>query len=243
MLRIDDLDRERYRTTYGTDVFETLRFLNVQWNEGPQRLEDVEKTWSQRHRMPLYNAALERLKISKAVFACTCSRTQSGDCTCEQRNLSLDAPNASWRLRTTEEPIGVQTIDDKIINASLPSEMKNFVVRRKDGLPAYQLASVVDDLHFGIDLIVRGEDLWPSTLAQLYLAKQLGEVNFSAVAFYHHALLKNERGEKLSKSAGDTSIKHWREEGKTLKQFLAQLGKCLNVTVENKDDLLKAFFV
>lgn len=243
LLRIDDLDRERYRQAYATDVFETLRFLNIHWEEGPQSVEEFEREWSQRYRLNLYAAALEKLKEVNAVFACTCSRTQSDACTCSQKNLSLNEKGASWRLRTNENPVLVRTIDGNETIAQLPAQMKNFIVRRKDGLPAYQLASVVDDLHFGIDFIVRGHDLWPSTLAQVFLARQLGEEGFAAIRFYHHPLLMNESGEKLSKSAGDTSVKHWREERRTLREFLAWVGNRIQAPTTGTDDVFNDFLL
>jgi glutamyl/glutaminyl-tRNA synthetase len=91
--------------------------------------------------------------------------------------------------------------------------MRDFVVRKKDGFPAYQLSSVVDDLHYGVDLIVRGQDLWASTLAQLYLSSALDAAAFREIRFYHHPLLATGAGEKLSKSAGATSIRYLRQQG------------------------------
>jgi glutamyl-tRNA synthetase len=85
--------------------------------------------------------------------------------------------------------------------------MGDFVVRKKDGLPAYQLCSLSDDLAMKIDLIVRGEDLLESSAAQLYLAKILGEEEWlSNVTLIHHPLLLDDEGNKLSKSAGATAI-------------------------------------
>ena len=81
--------------------------------------------------------------------------------------------------------------------------MPDFVVRKKDGVAAYQVASVVDDLRLGTTLIVRGLDLQPSTAAQLWLAGQLSETasfNAARIQFYHHPLLTNEARQKLSKS-------------------------------------------
>lgn len=241
LLRIDDLDRERYRTAYAVDVFETLSFLNIHWNEGPRRLEEFESLWSQQCRMNLYEAALEKLKVKNAVFACTCSRTQTEHCCCKEKGLSLDAPKVSWRLHTTADLIAVRTLNGNTRNVALPDEMKNFVVRKKDGLPAYQLASVVDDLHFNVDVIVRGEDLWPSTVAQHFLARQLDEEKFSAIRFYHHPLLKTATGEKLSKSAGDTSIKQWREEKKTVEELTTYISQSLSLQLSHTDDLPTAF--
>lgn len=240
LLRIDDLDRERYRAAYAEDVFDTLRYLTIQWQEGPEDLADFEERWSQRWRMNLYEEALRRLREAGAVFACTCSRTGASECACRNKRLPLDAPDRSWRLITDDEPIMVQTPGSNAIVASLPAEMKNFIVRKKDGLPAYQLSSVVDDLHFGVDFIVRGRDLWPSTLAQQFLAKRLGEERFSSIAFYHHPLLTNAGGGKLSKSVGAASVKHRREQGKPLTDFLSHLGRLLGAPVSSSEDLLRA---
>ena len=85
----------------------------------------------------------------------------------------------------------------------LAAELADFIVRKKDGVAAYQLASVVDDLRLGTTLIVRGLDLLPSTAAQLWLAAQLAETrafNTSRIQFYHHGLLTDAAGHKLSKS-------------------------------------------
>lgn len=90
--------------------------------------------------------------------------------------------------------------------------MPFFVVRRKDGLPSYQVASLVDDLHFGYNLIVRGEDLLASTNAQYLLAGLIGEQAFLESSFYHHPLVKL-RNEKLSKSLGATDLREIRKKG------------------------------
>jgi glutamyl/glutaminyl-tRNA synthetase len=107
------------------------------------------------------------------------------------------------------------------IKTQLPESMRDFIVRKKDGFPAYQLASVADDIYFGVDLIVRGEDLWESTLAQIYLAAFLDEKNFLRATFHHHALLMTGENEKMSKSAGATSILQLKKENKTPQQIYA----------------------
>ncbi len=93
--------------------------------------------------------------------------------------------------------------------------MYDFIVRKKNGDPAYQLASVADDLQYGVNLVVRGEDLLPSTLGQLYLASLLPPNAFPETAFWHHPLLEGPSGHKLSKSAGDTSIRYLRGQGRS----------------------------
>lgn len=241
LLRIDDLDHFRCRATYIADIFDTLHFLHIHCQEGPRDLAGVEAVWSQQRRIPLYNRMLERLKAKAQVFACACSRFSQASCDCRQKKLPLDTPGTCWRLITTDKPISVKGADGTSLMARLPADMKNFVVRRKDGLPAYQLASVVDDLHFGIDFIVRGEDLWPSTLAQLHLAAELEVPAFSAIRFFHHSLLRSADGEKLSKSAGALSVKHWREAGKSLTELLACLGEWLHAPqpVRSGEDIAK----
>lgn len=220
LLRIDDLDRDRVEKEYVEDIFETLQFLEIEYDEGPGNYSEFENKWSQTHRLKIYNAALEKLRDN--VYACTCSRTQMlKDNPCRHKNLPLDTPNASWRLRTDANAIlNVKTLEGNIIQSTLPHSMQDFIVRKKDGFPAYQLSSVVDDLHFGIDLIVRGQDLWDSTLAQMYLAQLLKEPAFANITFLHHPLLETAPGQKLSKSAGDTSIQYLRKQGMTKNDVL-----------------------
>jgi glutamyl/glutaminyl-tRNA synthetase len=86
------------------------------------------------------------------------------------------------------------------VEIDLAETAGDFTVRRRDGIPAYQIASLTDDVHFGITHIVRGEDLLPSTAAQLFLAEKLGLTSFLQSKFLHHALITDESGQKLSKS-------------------------------------------
>lgn len=216
LLRIDDLDRERAAPQYVQDIFDTLHYLNIPWDEGPADYAQYEKEYSQLHRMELYRTALQQLKESEHVFACECSRAQVPDGiyqgTCRNKGLPLDKENVSWRLRTdTTKEISIQTLTGEI-KAILPPSMQDFVVRKKDGFPAYQLTSVVDDHYFGVDLIIRGEDLWPSTIAQNYLSALLPGNTFQYSTSYHHPLLLETPDKKLSKSAGATSIQFLRKE-------------------------------
>jgi glutamyl/glutaminyl-tRNA synthetase len=200
LLRIDDLDADRKRPEYVQDVFDTLRWLDISWDEGPVNAADFEKNWSQHTRIALYEQVLARLRETGLLFACSKSRRALAPfghvypVEFREQGLSLDAPNVAWRIKTP---------------ADFP--LPDFIVRRRDGIPAYQLASVVDDLHFGITHVVRGEDLAASTRAQQFLAECLGESRFSKIQFLHHPLLLNDSGEKLSKSAGAAALRSDRE--------------------------------
>ncbi|MDQ2751756.1 MAG: glutamate--tRNA ligase family protein, partial [Bacteroidota bacterium] len=171
LLRIDDLDRGRTQKKYVEDIFETLHFLGIEWAEGPKDYNEYEQVYSQTHRMHLYQTALQQLKNDKKVYACACSRlqlTSAQVCFCMKKNIPLDTPGVSWRLITdAAQLLTINTAKQKVIS-TLPSAMQGFIVRNKSGFPSYQLSSLIDDEHFGIDAIVRGEDLWDSSLAQQY---------------------------------------------------------------------------
>jgi glutamyl-tRNA synthetase len=230
LLRIDDLDRARANKLYVQDIFDTLDFLQIPYDEGPRDINDFEANYSQLHRMDQYRQALDKLRDDDLVYACICSRKQVNNCMCHAKDIPLTTPGASWRLITNSDVLEVRGYNGNTIQAALPADMKNFIVKKKDGFPAYQLTSVIDDLFYRVDLVVRGEDLWPSTLAQHALASALGKgMEFGAISFYHHALIKDASGQKLSKSAGATSVKYLRESGKTPAEIwglvAAMLGK------------------
>jgi len=237
LLRIDDVDRERTDKKYVQDIFDTLSFIGIPCDEGPWNIAEYENKYSQVHRMGLYRNALDALRAGGHVFACDCSRAQvaaiNADSTypgtCLHKGLALDAENVSWRLNTDANVTLRMKTFDGVADESLPASMAYFVVRKKDGFPAYQLTSVIDDMHFGIDLVVRGEDLRGSTLAQLYLSQLLGKQDFANVTFYHHPLLTNAQGEKLSKTAGDISVQYLRKEGKSAEDIYTIIGDMLGL--------------
>lgn len=232
LLRIDDLDQARADSRYVQEIFDTLNYLDIPWNIGPRNIPEFQDNWSQANRINLYQAAIKKLCDKRAVFACVCSRQQIGagmPCTCREKRIALDTENASLRLITGSHELKIKTYSGRASEVALPPEMRNFIIRRKDGVPSYQLASVVDDLYYGIDLIVRGEDLLPSTIAQHELASALGEDRFRDITFYHHSLLMEASGKKLSKSTGSTSVKYMRENGKKPSEVYAMIANMLGI--------------
>lgn len=231
LLRIDDIDRARVRPEYVQDIFDTLNYLAIPWHEGPKDAADFEQNYSQVHRMHLYNYALDQLKSNDKIYACSCSRSNMETCNCLSKNIPLDAKDVCWRLITDKQAdIYVKDISG-VVNEGfiLPDEVRNFIVRKKDGFPAYQLTSVVDDLFYAVNLVVRGQDLWPSTLAQGALAAALGSEDFASIGFYHHPLINGVDGQKLSKSAGSTSVKYLRESGEQPAAIFALIAKMVGV--------------
>lgn len=244
LLRIDDLDRERYRPEYVQDIFDTLDFLEIEIDLGPKSVSELESEWSQVHRMQVYEEALAKLRATGKVFSCDCSRNKIQQIDprgyylgqCLDRRIPLDKPDTAWRVNTLEADFTQFTEYPNFRKTDLiPEETAFYVVRKKDRLPAYHLTSVVDDLHFGVDLIVRGKDLYASTLAQLDLARLLGEERFGKITFLHHGLIKGANQSKLSKSSGDTSIQYLRKEGKKLQDIKNLLKSQI------QEELLKPF--
>ena len=199
-LRIDDLDRARLRPAYLDNIFRVIDWLGLDYDHGPSGPDDFLRHHSQLLHLPEYNAVLRRLAQQPGlVRASTRSRTTPAGAA-----VPLETPGAAWRAHVPTDA-AVHISDGWQGKTSIPlgALMPDFVIRKKDGVAAYQVASVVDDLRLGTTLIVRGLDLQPSTAAQLWLAGQLSETalfNTSRVRFYHHSLLTDAAGQKLSKS-------------------------------------------
>jgi len=232
LLRIDDLDQARVNRHFIQDIFDTLNFLEIPWDEGPRDIVEFESAYSQLCRIDLYQKALQQLAVEGKVFACSCSRKQllsAGPCSCLAQKIPLNSDNISWRLITDmNRALTVKNINSEISRVELPVEMLYFIIKKKDGFPAYQLTSLIDDLFYDIDMVIRGNDLWPSTIAQHELAFALGKTSFNEIAFHHHTLLMGPDDNKLSKSAGVTSVKHLRENGKKPAEIFSFIARLLN---------------
>ncbi|GAB2861189.1 nucleotidyl transferase family protein [Hymenobacter ruber] len=199
-LRIDDLDRARLRPAYLDNIFRVIDWLGIDYDHGPSGPDDFLRHHSQLLHLPDYNRVLRRLALVPGlVQASTRSRTNG-----TETSVVLETPGAAWRAHvppTTK--IAFPDAWQGETNVPLGALMPDFVIRKKDGVAAYQVASVGDDLRLGTNLIVRGLDLQASTAAQLWLASQLSETaafNAERVQFFHHPLLTDAAGQKLSKS-------------------------------------------
>ncbi|MBK7114369.1 MAG: tRNA glutamyl-Q synthetase [Flavobacteriales bacterium] len=213
LLRIDDLDQERVRPEYIEDIFRSLEWLGITWDEGPSGPDDFQRNWSQRLRLEKYRALAARLRSAGHTYACVCSRAQlealrsTGEEHACRNGPVVMGRVASVRLRIPDpcpvrimELSGAQTVD-------LHHEMPDPVMeQRGTGRPAYQLTSLCDDVAYGVTFLVRGRDLWPSTVCQIHVAQCLGLRSFTAIRTLHHPLVMDAEGAKLSKSTGVTSL-------------------------------------
>ena len=231
LLRIDDIDRGRYRPRYLQDIFETLDWMGIAHTEGPRDAAAFERHWSQHRHLERYQQLLEHLTATGQVYACRCSRREirarskdgSYSGTCRRLQLPLDLPGAAWRVHVPPDTLTGYFRADGTAAEPLPlaDRTGDFVIRGKNGLPAYQVVSLADDLHYGCDFIVRGEDLLDSTLMQQYLARLIGASAFAAARFLHHPLVTAPDGSKLSKSAGAAALRQWRAEGRSAAELWA----------------------
>lgn len=235
ILRIDDLDSTRVRGEYLNDIERTVLWLFP---------DQGERLWKeaiyQSQRLAQYDAFLDSLRQNQLVYACTCSRKDIREAqeaagqnfdinvypgTCRDRGLDLETEEATWRLRT-EEASG------------------DFIVRQRNSRPSYQLASLVDDVDLGITHIVRGKDLTDSSDMQLVLAKAASMIipeyaDFASTQFWHHSLLRDQSGQKLSKSAGSDSMREYRQGDARPADVLAKASTFLGKPgIRNWDELI-----
>lgn len=232
-LRIDDLDAPRVRSAYIQDIFDTLEWMGITDWYGPQDAAAFSLNFSQQQRLSDYLSCIEALNKTGLTYACNCSRSSLmalGHHTypgiCRHKKLLPNEPGTALRLVILPEKMPIRFFDyftGQLHTIDLTKTMGDLVIRRKDGLPAYQIASLCDDITYGINTIVRGSDLLNSTAAQLYLADLLGKTHFLNAHFFHHPLLTSASGEKLSKSAGSSSIKQLRANGYSWSDVKKQL--------------------
>ena len=203
-LRIDDADAARYRREYAEDIFATLRDMGIAWTVGPVDVDDFERNWSQRAKTEYYRQQLrEAIRCGLPVYACACSRSRQsgparGGCAggCRGRSLPLEPGRTALRAAIdggTQVTVGGEVIP-------LEEEMGDFVIWRRDDLPAYQLVSVVEDRDLGVTHVVRGRDLLASSAAQIHLAQWMEAANVVEAVYVHHELITDTTGAKLSKS-------------------------------------------
>ena len=220
-LRIDDLDSARLKRDCLEDIFIQLDWLGLDYDSGPQGPDEHLKHYSQKFRIENYLEALSSLREIGSLYACRCSRKQylaiSEDGlypkTCRNKNLDLDQPEVTWRFKSDSVPksnkdsYGGVTDDQRFAKP-----LGDAVLLRRNGSTSYQIGSLVDDMIDQPNLIVRGADLYPSSMFQISMAEKLGWTFFSEIFFIHHSLLKDSTGKKYAKSEGAYSLKDLKQE-------------------------------
>ncbi|MBQ9045615.1 MAG: tRNA glutamyl-Q(34) synthetase GluQRS [Oscillospiraceae bacterium] len=218
LFRLEDLDPARSFSRFADLMADDLRWLGLDWDVG---WTPGDTTYAQSHRTERYAAALSALEAQGLIYDCRCSRAerlaasaphpgeeQPVGCTCRTHpkpDAGRPAAKKLWvpetTVRWTDGHFGAQT-------DTLRPGADDFIVRRSDGVFAYQLAVSVDDMEMGVTRVVRAQDLLSSTAKQITLIRLLGG---TPPEYCHCPLLVDSQGRKLSKRAGDLSMEAFRE--------------------------------
>ena len=226
VLRNEDLDPYRSRGEYLTAMIEDLRWLGIEWQEGPD-VNGPYAPYSQSERRGFYLDAWKKLCELKVIYPCACSRKDlshapqapHGDDdeplypgTCRARACTADAPaGMNWRFRVPDgEIIRFHDLCQGEQQFVAGRDFGDFIVWRRDDVPAYQLAVIVDDHAMRISEVVRGLDLLRSTARQILLARALGLV---PPAYYHCPLVTDVHGVRLAKRHDALSLRALRNAG------------------------------
>ena len=258
VLRIEDLDDRCKRPELAAQLIDDLAWLGLEWDEGP---------YYQHDRLDLYESALRQLQDAGLTYPCFCTRAElhaasaphasdgtpiyRGAC----RNLSAKEIARRSALRAPATRLRVPTVDDLADDViefvdrtygaqceALATECGDFLVRRSDGVFAYQLAVVVDDAAMGVTEVVRGCDLLGSTPRQIYLQHLLG---LPTPRYAHIPLIMSPNGRRLSKRDRDLDLGELRARFGTPEALLGwlagQTGIAPDTTPRSAEQLVEHF--
>ncbi|WP_394823979.1 tRNA glutamyl-Q(34) synthetase GluQRS [Pendulispora albinea] len=247
VLRVEDIDAPRVVPGSAERILEDLRWLGLDWDQGPL---------VQSERLPRYARALETLQSQGLVYPCDCSRADiarvasaphlgeetvyPGICRELDPARPMKRPPA-MRLRVPDARVSIHDALAGELSQNLARDIGDFVLHRGDGIYAYQLVVVVDDLEMGITDVVRGIDLLASTPRQIHLAQLLG----AAPPRYHHVpLVLDTDGQRLAKRTAGAHLRGLREAGVSPEEVLGELAFGLGLTASpeacSRDEVLRS---
>jgi len=229
VLRFEDTDRERSKKEYVDSILEALKWLGIDWDEGP---------FFQSERLEVYQRYAKKLFEEGKAYYCECSKEvleakkkemlakglkPRYDGTCREKNLG---PGEGRALRLKVEALGEVVFEDILRGKiSFPAEeIDDFIIMRSDGTPTYHFAVVIDDMTMGITHVIRGDDHISNTPKQLLIYKALGA---TPPKYAHIPMVLGRDGSRLSKRHGAKSILEYRDAGflpNALINYLARLG-------------------
>jgi len=243
ILRIEDTDRTRVSQAFEKNILEDLKWLSLDWDEGPEKDGPV-GPYHQMVRLDIYDLYLKKLITGGNVYPCYCTEEEleaervallsrkmtpryTGKCkhlTDEtKRKLEEEGKRPAFRFQVGD---GLIEFDD-LIRGKMRfnyTDIGDFIIVRSNGVPAYNFACVIDDHLMKITHVIRGEDHLTNTAMQLILYKALG---FTPPLFAHHSLILGKDRAKLSKRHGPTSVREFRNRGilpEALLNYLYLLG-------------------
>ena len=236
IFRNEDLDPQRSKANFATAMLEDLHWLGIRWQEGPD-VGGPFAPYEQSRRRSLYLETWRKLRDGGFIYPCTCSRKDlamsaaapnegddepmyPGRCRENAEDArQYDAPaGVNWRFRVLDdEPIAFDDLRQGPQSYVAGHDFGDFLVWRRDDVPAYQLAVVADDAAMQITEVVRGADLLKSTARQLLLIRALG---LPVPAYYHCDLVRDDAGTRLAKRHDALSLRVLREQGRAPEDVL-----------------------
>jgi nondiscriminating glutamyl-tRNA synthetase len=243
ILRIEDTDEARSAVSYQINLFEDLKWLGLDWDEGPPQ-EGVYGPYRQSERLDIYADHLQKLVAADLVYPCYCTEAEldeerqslilskrmpryMGKCRNltreERKQKEADGRKPSYRFKVPDEAIEFADLIRGTMRFD-GAAMGDFIIVRSNGMPAYNFAVVVDDHLMGITHVIRGEDHLSNTALQIMLYRAF---EFYPPTFAHHSLILGKDRTKLSKRHGSVSVGVFRKEGilpEALMNYLGLLG-------------------
>lgn len=262
ILRIEDTDESRSALSYQISLFDDLKWLGLDWDEGPNK-EGAYGPYRQSERLDIYKSHLQKLIDADLVYPCYCTEEELEE---ERQNLilskrmprymgkcrNLSPDERKQREKEGKKPsyrfkIYPQTIEfEDLIRGLMKFEadaIGDFIIVRSNGMPAYNFAVVIDDHLMNINHVIRGEDHLSNTALQIMLYRAFG---FEPPTFAHHSLILGKDRAKLSKRHGSVSIGEFRKQGilpEALVNYLGLLGSSFTDAREvlSREEMIAGF--
>ncbi|RUM46459.1 MAG: glutamate--tRNA ligase [Hydrogenothermus sp.] len=263
ILRVEDTDKERSKKEYEEMLIDDLKWLGIQWDEGPD-VGGEHAPYRQSERDHIYKEYIEKLKQSGHIYKCFCTPEEleeerkkalaegkpprySGKCRNlseeEIKKLEEEGKPYTWRFRVPDgEVIVFEDLIKGVVEINV-NEFGDFVIVRSDGSPVYNFVVVVDDALMEITHVIRGEDHLSNTPKQILIYRALG---FKEPKFAHLPIILGEDKSKLSKRHGSVSVRAFREDGyvsEAMFNGLALLGwhPKKDTEVVSKEEIIEEF--
>jgi glutamyl-tRNA synthetase len=247
VLRVEDIDTPRVVRGSAARIAEDLAWLGLDWDEGPE-VGGPYAPYTQSERASLYDAKLAELEAAGLTYPCDCSRAEisrvasaphAGDelvypGTCRDAPRDREMKRApAIRLRVPDRARVV--FDDLVrgrIEQDVAASVGDFVLRRGDGVYAYQLVVAVDDAAMRISHVVRADDLLGSTARQILLMRLLGVADAEVPTYAHVPMVVAADGERLAKRAGSATVRALRERGVGAAEIIGAMAQGLGLVKE-----------